>query len=89
MFCLALCSIDLTEKPARITSNLVDPFIVPPEYHKFTDIFSKAKAESTTFHCSYDLQIKLENREKPSIRTIYSPLVTEQEVLKKSLFTKT
>ena len=43
----------------------------------------KAKAEILAFYYSYNLQIKLENREKPPIRTIYLFLIAEQEVLKK------
>ena len=43
----------------------------------------KAKAETLAFYHSYNLQIKLENREKPPIRTIYLFLIAEQEVLKK------
>ena len=85
-FCLTLCLTDLTGKAVRITSNLVDLSAVLSKYHKFVDIFNKAKAEILAPHHSYDLQIKLENREKPSIRTIYSLSTVKQEMLKEFIW---
>ena len=82
-FCFTLYSTNLTRKVVRITSNSVDLFTVPPKYHKFSDNFSKAKAEILALHCLYNLQIKLENRKKLSIRTIYLLSTTEQEALKR------
>ena len=50
------------------------------------DVFSKAKVEILVFHHSYNLQIKLENGEKPLIRTIYSLSTVEQEMLKEFIY---
>jgi len=55
---------------------------VPSKYHKFTDVFSKAKAKVLTPHHPYDLKINLEEGAQPLISTIYSLLVSEQEALK-------
>ena len=54
-FYLTLCPIDLARKVARITNNPVDLSTVPTKYYKFTDIFSKAKAENLAPHCFYNL----------------------------------
>ena len=81
-FHLILCFTNLARKVIRITSNPVNLSIVPSKYHKFADIFSKVKVETLALYCLYNLQIKLENREKPSIETIYLLLTTEQEILK-------
>ena len=52
------------------------------EYHKYTDVFSKSKAETLTPYHPYDLQIDLEKDSHPPIGTIYSLSKFEQEVLK-------
>jgi len=77
IFHLTLCSTDLTERTAKIMNKLVGLFTIPPKYHEFTDVFSKAKVETLAPHCLYDLQIKLENKEKLFIRMIYSLLTTK------------
>jgi len=63
-------------------NNLVNLSTVPIKYHKFADIFSKAKAETLVLHHLYNLQIKLEDEEKLPIRTIYLLSTTEKEALK-------
>jgi len=59
-----------------------DLFNVLPEYHEFTDVFSKTKAEVLTLYYSYDLQINLEEGAQPLVSPIYSLLVSKQEALK-------
>jgi len=59
-----------------------DPSNVFPEYYKFTNIFSKTKAEVLASHHSYDLQINLEEGAQPLVSPIYSLSVSEQEALK-------
>ena len=71
IFHLILYSTNLIRKIVRITNNSVDLSVVPSKYHKFSDIFSNVKAKTLTFHYLYNLQIKLENREKLPIGTIY------------------
>jgi len=77
IFHLALCFTNLARKVVRITSNPVNLSIVLSKYHKFTDIFSKAKVKTLALYCLYNLQIKLENREKPPIEIIHLLLTTE------------
>ena len=86
ILCLILCLTDLTRKAVRITSNPVDLSAILSKYYKFVNILNKAKAEILAFHHSYNLQIKLENREKPSIRTIYSLSIAKQEMLKEFIW---
>ena len=57
-FYLILYFIDLARKVVRITNDLVDLSTILSKYYKFTDIFSKAKAETLVFYYSYNLQIK-------------------------------
>ena len=63
-------------------NNLVNLSTIPIKYHKFTNIFNKAKAEILVLHYLYNPQIKLEDGEKLPIRTIYLLSTTEQEALK-------
>jgi len=56
---------------------------VPSEYYKFTNVFSKTKAEVLTPYHPYDLKINLEEGAQPPVGPIYSLLASEQEALKK------
>lgn len=87
-FYLILCPINLARKAARITNDLVDLSAIPTKYHEFIDVFSKAKIETLAPYFFYDLQIKLENRGKLPIRTIYLLSTAEQEVLKEFIYKK-
>jgi len=70
-FKLCLCSLDIQVNSTKLAeaSNLSN---VPSEYHKFTNIFSKTKAEILTYYCPYDLQINLEEEAQPLVGSIYS-----------------
>jgi len=85
-FYLILYFTNLTGRVARTTSDLVDLSAVPPKYHKFANIFDKAKAETLALYYLYDWQIKLENKEKLSIGTIYLLSTAEQEVSKEFIY---
>ena len=85
-FYLILYSTDLAGKAVRITSNSVDLSAVPPKYHKFIDIFNKAKVSALALYFLYNLQIKQENGEKPSIRTTYLLLIVKQEAFKEFIY---
>jgi len=63
-------------------SKKIDLSSVPEEYHKYTDVFSKSKAETLAPHHPYDLQIELEKNFHSLIGTIYSLSKFEQEALK-------
>ena len=53
---------------------------ISSKYHKFTNVFSKTKAEVLAPH---HLKIKLEEDAQPPVGPIYSLSVSEQEALKK------
>ena len=63
-------------------SKKIDLSSIPEEYYKYTDIFSKSKAETLTPHYPYNLQIELEKDFYPLVETIYSLSQFEQEMLK-------
>ena len=68
--------------PLRIINISVDLSTISPKYYKFINVFSKAKVEILVLYHFYNLQIKLENREKPPIRTIHLLSAVDQEILK-------
>jgi len=55
---------------------------IPEEYHEYTDVFSKSKAETLTPYHPYDLWIDLEKDSHSLVETIYSLSKFEQETLK-------
>ena len=80
-FKLCLHSLDIQANSAKL-AKAPDLSNIPSEYHKFTNIFSKTKAEVLTPHCLYDLKINLGEGAQSLVGPIYSLLVSEQEVLK-------
>jgi hypothetical protein len=50
----------------------VDHKDIPQEYHDFTDVFSKSKADSLAPHRPYDLKIVLEAGAMPPQPPLYS-----------------
>ena len=56
----------------KLSDPPVDFSSIPPEYHNFTDVFSKSKADSLPPHQPYDLKINLEDRAVPPLGPIYS-----------------
>jgi len=58
-FKLCLHSLDIQANSTKLAEapNLSN---VPSEYHEFTNVFSKTKAKVLAPHCSYNLQINLE-----------------------------
>ena len=81
-FQLCLCSLDIQANSTKL-AKAFDLLNIPSEYHKFAKIFSKTKAKIPASHCSYDLQINLEEGARPLVGPIYSLSASEQEVLKK------
>jgi Reverse transcriptase (RNA-dependent DNA polymerase)/RNase H-like domain found in reverse transcriptase len=59
--------------------NLKD---IPKEYHDFTDVFSKTKADTLAPHRPYDLKIQLEDCAPPPQRPIYSLSTSELSTLR-------
>jgi hypothetical protein len=54
---------------------------VPPEYHDFADVFSKARADQLTPHHPYDLKINLAEGTEPPLRPMYSLSQSELQTL--------
>ena len=50
---------------------------VSSKYHEFANVFSKIKAETLPYHCSYDLKINLEEGVQFPVGLIYSLLTSE------------
>jgi len=63
-------------------SEKIDLSSIPEEYHKYTNVFSKSKAETFTSHCPYNLWIKLEKKSYPPVGTIYFLSKFKQKTLK-------
>ena len=52
--------------------TLVNMTGIPPDYHEFTDNFSKTRASAPTLHQPYNLKIELEEGTSPPFGPIYS-----------------
>ena len=70
-------SVNLTFEP-----DPVDLKGVPEDYHDFTDVFSKVKADTLVPHRPYDLKITLEDGASPPQPPIYSLSTSELETLR-------
>ena len=51
---------------------LVNMTGIPPDYHEFTNVFSKTHTSAPTLHQPYDLKIELEEGTSPPFGLIYS-----------------
>ena len=80
-FELCLHSLDIQANSAKLAET-PDLSNIPSKYHKFTDVFSKTKAETLPSHHSYDLKINLEEGAQPLVGPIYSLSASKQEALK-------
>ena len=58
---------------------------IPPDYHEFTDIFSKTRASAPAPHWPYDLKIELEEGTSPPFGPIYSLSQSELKSLREFL----
>ncbi|KAG5735334.1 hypothetical protein E4T56_gene11036 [Termitomyces sp. T112] len=61
-----------TTMPEKKTEEQILSEVVPPEYHKFADVFSKGSAKELPPHRSYDHQIDLEEGTSPPFGKIYN-----------------
>jgi hypothetical protein len=80
-FSLQICPKESDLRSAATTSDPSEISGIPPEYHKFTNVFSKSKADTLAPHRGHDLKIKLEEGASPPIRTTYSLSPSELESL--------
>jgi len=74
-----------TKLHASKTEHSVDLSCIPEEYHKFVDIFNKAKADTLAQHQPYDLKINLKEGSNPPFRPIYSMSPSELQSLREFL----
>src|SRR3979490_2187431 len=84
MFWLDLSATNISARSAKVSpfsSVPVDLENIPKEYHDFTDVFSKAKAETLGPHRPYDLKITLEYGTKMPHLPLYSLSNSELEAL--------
>ena len=81
-FELCLHSLDIQANSTKL-AEASDLSNVSSEYYKFTNIFSKTKAEVLAPYCPYNLKINLEEGTQPLVCPIYSLSVSKQEALKK------
>jgi hypothetical protein len=86
-----ICKVDDSKTfQLRISSDKITPIPVapnemdgiPPEYHKFADVFSKTKVNTLAEHQPYDLKIDLEEGAEPPLSRIYSLSQEEQKALR-------
>ncbi|KIK72617.1 hypothetical protein PAXRUDRAFT_21777 [Paxillus rubicundulus Ve08.2h10] len=80
-------SLHLHPKESKLRANSaeadpVDLSAVPPEYHNFTDVFSKSKASQLAPHREHNLKIDLEEGASPPLGIIYSLSTTELDSLR-------
>ena len=71
-FQLQLCPSDTAKGRSSSTSTPLDLSIIPPGYHNYADVFSKAKASELPPHHNYNLQINLKEGTSPPLGTLYS-----------------
>jgi len=69
-FELCFHSLDIQANSTKLT-EASDLSNVSSEYHEFTNVFNKTKAEVLTPYCSYDLKINLEEDAQPPVGPIY------------------
>lgn len=83
VFQLSLSDPRLSGNAAKAKSELpIDLSSIPEDYHEFTDVFNKGKADSLPPHRpSVDLKINIENGAPPPPSQMYSLSNTELEAL--------
>jgi len=70
-----------TKLRASQTEHSVDLSCILEEYHKFADVFNKAKADTLAPHWPYNLKINLEEGSNPPFGPIYSMSPSELQSL--------
>ena len=82
LFSVFLKDIEKALKPKQHT----DPIIkLPPEFHKFFELFSHQKANKLPPHKPYDYKIKFIKNKQPGYGLLYSMFQREFQILKKFL----
>ena len=84
-FRIHLSDISVSANSTSVSKEALDLSNVPEEYHDFTNVFSKAKAEKLALHWPYDLKINLEEGTSPLIVLMYPLSQSELKVLRNFL----
>ena len=71
-FRLHLSDTSISANSASVSDEAPNLSHIPKEYHDFTDVFNKAKADTLAPHQPYDLKINLEEGLAPPIGAMYS-----------------
>ena len=80
-FRIHLSDISVSTNSTSISEEAPDFSSIPKEYHDFTNVFSKAKAEKLAPHWPYDLKINLEEGTSVPIVPMYTLSQSKLEVL--------
>ena len=80
-FHIHLSNISISANSTSISKEAPDLSSIPEEYHDFTNVFSKAKAEKLALHWPYNLKINLEEGTSLLIVPMYPLSQSELEVL--------
>ena len=81
-FQVSLSNPSLCRQSASTASAKPDMSSIPEEYHEYTDIFSKDRADTLPNHCLYNLKIDLEDSVEPPLSRMYSLLQTKVQALR-------
>jgi hypothetical protein len=81
-FQIRLSDPSVSAKSASVSDDTPDLSSVPEEYHDFSDVFSKKKADTLPPHRPYDLKINLENNTSPPVGHMYSVSQSELQSLR-------
>ena len=84
-FQLSLSDPSLRGRSASTAPAEPDMSSVPEEYHEYTDIFSKERADTLPKHRPYNLKINLKDGAEPPLGWMYSLSQTEVQALHKFL----
>jgi len=80
-FQLSLSDPSLWGQSASTAPAEPDMSSIPEEYHKYTDVFSKERADTLSEHCPYNLKIDLEEGAEPPLGRMYFLSQTEVQAL--------
>src|SRR5271168_3960844 len=71
-FKIHLSDLSVSGKSASVSDKTPDLSHIPEEYHDFSDVFSKTKADILAPHRPYDLKINFEEGASPPVGPMYS-----------------
>ena len=72
----------LSVRTTQIKLEATDLSEVPPEYHRFADVFDKQRSRILSDHRPYDLTIRMDKDAIPPLGPIYSLSTLELQTLR-------